>query len=238
MVLYSPMKHAGSKTWSSPRLPPTSQLLVSAIWLGSLAAATLHAQTSGAVTTVRVPATSNPYLAGMPSGTKARVQDKAPEQSPVLIQLSLVNAAAVSFTASGGVDQGQNYCPPTCDSPNGSSIVSHQGGPEHGISDLFAPLNSLVGVFLGDDQPDVSHAPKPLILRSSGIGLLTLSPQLKQVYFIGTGVTKTGASRRFVVPKDATRLFLGIMAGSDWCNNQGSFSVTVTIERSDLTTGQ
>jgi hypothetical protein len=238
MVLDGTMRNEASTTWLSGRLTPGLQILVSALWLGGLAAATLRAQTPGAVTTVKVPATSNPYLAGMPSGTKARIEDTAPGQSPVLVQLSLVNVAAVSFAASGGVDQGQNYCPPTCDSPNGSSIVSHQGGPEHGISDLFAPLNSLVGVFLGDDQPDLSRAPKPLVLRSSGIGLLTLSPQLKQLFFIGTGVTKTGVSRRFTVPKDATRLFLGTMAGSNWCNNQGSFSVTVTIERSDLTTGQ
>jgi hypothetical protein len=56
---------------------------------------------------------------------------------------------------------------------------------------------------------------------------------LKQVFFIGAGATRDGVSRRFVVPKDATRLFLGVMDGYEWNNNYGSFAVRVTIERYD-----
>ena len=161
------------------------------------------------------------------------MNDRAPAQSPVLVQLSLVNAVAVRFKAFGGVDHGPYDCPPACDSPDGAMIVNHEGGAEHGISDLYAPMNSLVGVFLGDDRPDRSRAPKPLILPSAGRDILTLSPQLQQLFFIGAGFTKKGASRRFLVPKDATRLFLGTMDGFDWNNNQGSFTVTAAIERSE-----
>ncbi len=45
--------------------------------------------------TINVPATSNPYLAGMPNGTKARIGDSAPQQSPVLVQRTLAHAVAV-----------------------------------------------------------------------------------------------------------------------------------------------
>src|SRR6266567_3094880 len=91
-----------------------------------LAGPLLSAQTPGAVATVRVPATSNPYLAGMPRGTKARLEDRAPEQSPVLVQLSLIHGVAVSFTASGAVEHAP-FEPPEYDPPDGSSLVNHQG---------------------------------------------------------------------------------------------------------------
>jgi hypothetical protein len=49
--------------------------------------------------TVNVPAISNPYLAGMPDGTTARAGDRAPQQSPVLVECTLSHAVAVTFTA-------------------------------------------------------------------------------------------------------------------------------------------
>jgi hypothetical protein len=64
--------------------------------------------------------------------------------------------------------------------------------------------------------------------------LAFLSPQLKQGFFIGTGTTKAGASRRFLVPKGATRPFLGVMDGFSWWNNQGGFRVAVTVQRTDV----
>ena len=40
-----------------------------------------------------------------------------------------------------------------------------------------------------------------------------LSPQLKQVFLIGDGKTRSGALRRYLVSVKATRLFLGVMDG-------------------------
>ena len=188
--------------------------------------------------TLRVPGTSNPYLAGMPSGTKSAFGDRAPEQSPVLVELSLRDAVAVTFTASGGV-QNHPYDPPNYDPPDGSSATNHRA--EHGISEVTSPLNSLVGVFLGDDRPDRSPAPPPLDFHAIGRDFVSLSPQLKQIFFIGAGTAKArvaGAARmervarRFIVPKGATRLFLGTMDEYEWDNNGGFFQVTVTMERS------
>jgi hypothetical protein len=83
------------------------------LFLGNSMAALLCGQAQRAAdVTVKVPSTSNPYLAGMPAGTEARVEDRVPEQSPVLIEVSLSNATAVSFAAAGAVDHTPN-CPPS-----------------------------------------------------------------------------------------------------------------------------
>jgi hypothetical protein len=189
-----------------------------------------------ATVVIRVPATANPYLAGMPVGTRSTHGDRAPEQAPVLVDLSLTNAAAVIVSASGAINHLPG-CPPTCDPPQGSAIARHQNGAEHGISDVVAPMNSLLGVFLGDDRPDRGRAPRALNFGAIGTEFLSISPQLKQVFFLGSGATRAGRPQRFVVPKNATRLFLGTMDGFEWNNNTGYFSVAVTIERTDVSSG-
>ncbi len=57
-----------------------------------------------------------------------------------------------------------------------------------------------------------------------------LSPFLKQVFFIGDGLTGngTGAAQQFIVPAGATRLFLGPADGTGWVNNSGAFTVQVS----------
>jgi hypothetical protein len=91
--------------------------------------------------TVNVPATANPYLAGMPNGTKARVGDSAPQQSPVLIQRTLSHAVAVTFRAVGAIQHTPD-CPPDCHGPNGAEMARHSGGAVHGISDSNAPMDA------------------------------------------------------------------------------------------------
>ena len=86
--------------------------------------------------TVNVPATSNPYLAGLPNGTTARVGDSAPQQSPVLVQRTLSHAVAVTFTAVGAI-QHTPECPPDCHGPNGAELTRHLEGAEHGIADIL-----------------------------------------------------------------------------------------------------
>jgi hypothetical protein len=186
------------------------------------------------VTVVRVPGTSNPYLAGMPDGTWASHGDRAPEQSPVLVLVTLADGAAVSFAASGAVEHGP-YSPPAYDPPTGSLITSHLDGAEHGIADITAPFNSLVGVFLDDHRPDRSPAPRRLNLKDAGRDVVSVEPQLKQIFFIGDGKTRKGVRRRFIVPKGATRLFLGTMDGFEWSNNHGAFTVAVAVERPQVT---
>jgi hypothetical protein len=172
-----------------------------------------------------VPGTSNPWLAGMPNGSTASFGDVAPFQSPVLVSgIDLTSASALRFFATGLVSNGPGQ---TIDGPDGGVVIPHFVGPENGIADATAGVNSLVGVFLDNAQPNLTAAPAPLTFSPSA---LTITPGLKQPFFIGDGLTGTGtgAVQRFIIPSGATRLFLGTMDGFEWNNNTGSFDVRVT----------
>jgi hypothetical protein len=206
-------------------------LVALALWLSSPVEPLVYGQTGSPTSTVvRVPATANPYLAGMPNGTKASLEDTAPRQSPILVNLSLVDAVAVSFVASGGTNH-VPACPPQCYPPDGSSVVARHGS-ENGISDAAFPHDSLLGVFLDDDRPNGTRAPRGLGFGS--IGTVSLSPQLKQVFFIGAGTAKQRVARRYLIPKGDTRLYLGVMDGYGWNNNSGSLQVMAVVERSEI----
>jgi len=141
-------------------------------------------------------------------------------------------------------------CPPACDSPDGAvyprsdfhgkrwwwepQFASHDDGNKNGISNVTAPYDSLIGVFLEDAGPDGFKAPKHLDFKRLGLNFTSLAPELRQVFFIGTGATKDGVARRYLVPNGATRLYLGIMDSAEWNNNSGSFVVTVKVERADI----
>src|SRR5262249_47675170 len=162
----------------------------------TFAASALFGQTSGSDTlTINVQATSNPYLAGLPNGTKARVGDSAPQQSPVLVQRTLSHAVAVTFTAEGAI-QHTPECPPDCHGPNGAELARHLKGAEHGIADAVAPMDALMGVFLSDERPNRRRAPRSLDYKVNLGDISSSSPQLKQVFFIGDGKTSSGTLRR------------------------------------------
>lgn len=178
-----------------------------------------------------VPGPSNPYLAGMPDGTLSQSGDAAPAQSPALVpDLCLRAGSSLTFSATGGVSNDPNLVMYPLVGPDGSatSLTQHAGGPENGISNVFAPYNALVGVFLGAAQPNLSPAPAMLNFTTpASRDYLTLSPLLQQVFFIGNGLTSTSATQHVVVPAGATRLYLGTLDVLQWNNNPGSFQVTV-----------
>jgi hypothetical protein len=159
-------------------------------------------------------------------GSTASFGDSAPAQSPIQVGISFTSGTKFSFTTSGLVSNG-----PCCAAvgPEGGGVLSHDGGAQNGISDITAPINSLLGVFLGNDQPNLSPAPGALNFSTAASrDFVSLSPALKQVFYIGNGLTSTNAIQEFIAPTGATRLFLGTMDGQGWFNNFGSFSVRVT----------
>jgi hypothetical protein len=175
--------------------------------------------------TILVPGTSNPWLAGMPNGSTASFGDVAPAQSPVLVTgINLTAGSALDFFATGLVSNGPGQ---TIDNPDGGVVISHFVGAENGIADATAGVNSLMGVFLDNTQPNLTAAPGPSAFSPSA---LTIAPGLKQPFFIGDGLTGTGtgAVQSFIIPSGATRFFLGTMDGFEWNNNTGSFDVRVT----------
>lgn len=210
------------------RHPSLTSRIVFTSWVALTAV--MPAATARAAT-VTVPGTSNLWLAGMPDGTGSVFGDAAPAQSPVQVTgLPIAPGGRLSFEATGGVsiDPGLSLEP-----PDGESVTQHNA--ENGIGDTRAPFNSLLGVFLGPDRPDLT-IPPPATDFTSGESrnYLTLRPVLKQVFFIGDVLTSTSASQSVVVPGGASRLFLGTMDSVQWHNNVGTFTVEVVPEPSAL----
>ncbi len=176
---------------------------------------------------------NDPWLSGMPDGTTASGGDIAPNQSPILAsQLPIVASSTLIFEVTGSVN---NDPFPSGLTPDGGIFFSHGELDENGISNLTAPINSLVGVFLTDEQPNLTSAPDELNFEetgniTNGINYTSLSPKVKQVFFIGDGKNNNGVTQEIIVPEGATRLFLGTMDGYDWYNNYGSFDVNITAE--------
>ena len=166
---------------------------------------------SAEAASVTVPGTANPWLAGMPNGTPALFGDAAPAQSPVLVtELPIVPGRVLNFRATGLVHIDPTL--PNREPPDGGSVTHHNALAENGVGDTHAPFNSLLGVFLGPDQPNLTAPPPATDFTSlASRDYLTLSPQLKQTFFIGDGLTRSGAVQSIVVPEGATRLFLGTM---------------------------
>ena len=173
-----------------------------------------------------VPGTANPYLAGLPAGSSASSGDSAPANSPVLVTgLAVADGATFTFSATGQVSLGTGLGP----DPDGASPINHTGTPENGFSDVTMPRVSLLGVFLDDMLPTATPAPAALDFTSvASQNYTSLSPVLKQIFFIGDGVTDGGIIQEVVAPAGATRLYLGTMDGFGWYNNSGEFNVAVT----------
>jgi hypothetical protein len=195
-----------------------------------------------------VSAQANPWLAGMPAGSVANnlpgvpaSGDAAPGQAPAeVVGLPLVPGATLTFDATGRAGNGQRAN--QLRGPDGGPAFTYHvvsfpeagfgSGAQNGIADYFVPLGSLVGVFLDGHQPNLGPAPAPLDFRPGGnvpggTDYPTLAPALKQVFFLGDGLTSGGVRQQVVVPDGATRLFLGFADGFQWNNNAGAFRVTV-----------
>ena len=203
-----------------------------------------------------IPATSNPWLAGMPTGTTAnpvnphsRNKDFAPDtvgrdpdKAPAPISVDDVPIEAGQALAFDSIDgKADHKKSDTWYGPDGdtSKMANNRwaygrdnggrGGHEFGKSDIRVPYNAVVGVFLTDDVPSDADVPPDLDFWTDPKSreFTSLSPKVAQVFYIGDGVNKDGVTQRFVVPPGATRLFIGISDGYEWANNQGGHTTTI-----------
>jgi hypothetical protein len=179
--------------------------------------------------TITVPGTADPWLAGMPPGSTASFFDVAPDHSPVEVPgLTFVAGEYVTFTL---VEGATDHCPAAIcglagpDGDLSEPITSHTSGAENGISDIIAPIDALLAVFLGPDAPDGLPAPSALDFSTAAArDYDRISPALRQVFFVGDGVGSAGV-QAIQIPVGATRLFLGTMDGFGWFDNVGSLRV-------------
>lgn len=186
------------------------------------------AATSAGAVAVTVQGTADPWLAGMPPGSTASIDDSAPGQSPLLVPSLLLSAGGfVTFTHVTGATSNTAGC---CRPIEGGPMVNHMTGAENGIADVTAPLSTLLGVFLDDSVPNSSAAPGALSFAGvGGLDFTSLTPGLKQVFFIGNGLGAGSTIQQFWVPTGATRLYLGTMDGFEWNNNAGAFNLDVNF---------
>lgn len=183
---------------------------------------------------IEVAAKSNPWLAGAKVGTELRypetvaVSDRAPDESPVLLD---GNCIAQSKKLIFETESTANW-------PDGSLPQSGEGkvdiialfklGAIRGFSNLIAPFDSLVAVFLDENDENKNAAPENLDFSSpASRNFQQLEPRLHQVFFIGDGKTSAGTFQRFVVPSGAKRIALGNMSFHQWKKNTGSHRVRI-----------
>lgn len=111
--------------------------------------------------------------------------------------------------------------------PDGGNFASNTNIPAVGpISGYSAPRSGhLVGLFLDGNDPIGLPAPANFAYaNAAALTLSSYSPLLRQVFFIGDGLTGTGSgsTQQFFVPDSATRLVLGI-ADANSFNAQAGF---------------
>jgi hypothetical protein len=192
---------------------------------------------AGAVsTTVNVPGTSNPFLAGQPTGTGCCGGDSAPAESPVLATTALTGGQVLTFSATGGVLFEPGTPDTSADGDNNGTNYTYRFSMTADYGTGIAGANNvnvdgLVGVFV-DGTPS-SAAPTPLDFAgsggSTGLDFASLAPGLDQIFWIGDGLTGigSGAVQKFIVPTGATALYLGTVDGFGWNNNVGTIVATI-----------
>ncbi|MFT3785418.1 MAG: pilus assembly protein TadG-related protein [Tepidisphaeraceae bacterium] len=144
--------------------------------------------------------------------------------------ISVTPGAAISFAnLNGGANNSSSSVVYSADG-NLDWIVSNYKGKENGKSDLSAPINSVVAVFLSNDDPGSGSTPEALDFSTAeSRDFQTLKPKLKQVFYIGDGLRSNGETQQFIAPTGATRLFIGTMDGYEWNNNIGGFEVNAIV---------
>lgn len=185
--------------------------------------------------------TFDPFLAGMPAGSRASYNDSAPANSPTQVNIPVIPGSYLTFTnITGAVRHGPTHGD---DDPDGSTIYTHmmdspdgnRDGAQNGFQTAIMPIDACLGVFLGDAAPNTTPKPAAPLDYSTEASRSQVSYDnigLKQPFFIGDGKTGrgTGATQQFRVPLGATRFYLAVMDGYEWNNNSGSFTATVAVK--------
>jgi Flp pilus assembly protein TadG len=232
-----------------------------ALGMKAMIHATSIVMMNGRAASGNVTGKGNPWLAGMPDGTvsdnwqsipgKNDVAGGGPGQnsSPGMIDLAANNLAGGatlmfdSITGTSGNGSG-NVQVSTADG-NANQIVSlgtngtstmYTSRPMNGMSNVRAPINSMIAVFLNDNVPTSGSAPAALdFMTTAQRDYQSIAPQLKQTFFIGDGRRDNGEVQQIIVPAGATRLFIGNMDAWQWNDNTGGYTVTANSTTSMTT---
>ena len=192
-------------------------------------------------TDVTIPPADQPWtgpgthLIRHPSATPEEIR----ETVPPFLSVTGGDVVKVADPAVGGVNFYNDYGPPFF-GPGGNGLSGSSLTSLDGISGSLGPQGPLVGVFLDDSIPSSGPAPATLNFTPGGLGIdfLRLEPALRQVFYIGDGVTSGNVFQEFIAPAGATRLFLGIPDGfgfngapGAYDDNDGSYMVRIGINQ-------
>jgi hypothetical protein len=189
---------------------------------------------AGTSRTASVASTADPFVAGMANGR--RIYDPwggetvGSTRAAALTGFTLTPGQTLQFTATGSTSYSAS-APYTANADGFTSSITSLWYPAEfpGMAATTAPNQALMAVFLNDADPSTQGAaPAALNFSSSDqINYRSLSPQLRQPFFVGTGTNPDGTKRRVTIPPGATRLFFGTMDSTTWRDNRGSYSVAV-----------
>jgi hypothetical protein len=158
--------------------------------------------------TTSVPGTACLYLTDASGVTISNEgeTDISEQVQPSIVALP-AGARQIQLDVSGGIDH--RGVVPGCgpDPEQGSAPIAAYG--EHGVNIITVPLQSLIGVFLGDSAPAPANPVTPFFVHNC----------------------HTAATARVVldIPAGATRLALGVQDGYGWSGNTGQYNVTATF---------
>ena len=178
---------------------------------------------------------SSVWYADLPNGTQIPdpwgydlVDTLKPQQAT---GVSIVPGSVINFNASGSVTwsaSGGTYNGPA--GVPGYASTQAQTQYLNGLSDYHGPGGGLVAVFLDNTAPANQASPTAIdYTTNAAINNTTPAPQLRQVFFVGTG-TGTNGLVNVTVPNGATRMMFGYADEWIWRDNAGSFSVTTTVQ--------
>ncbi len=161
------------------------------------------------------------------------------ESVPDFVSVMAGDVIRVADPAVGGVNFFLGFGPPYF-GPGGNGAAGSNLTALDGISGYRGPQGPLTGVFLDNSIPSSGPPPATLDFTPGGLGIdfLTLSPLLRQIFYIGDGLTAGGVFQQFIAPAGATRLFLGIPDGfgfggapGAYDDNDGSYRVRLGINQ-------
>jgi Flp pilus assembly protein TadG len=196
--------------------------------------------TKGKITSQSLNADACPWLAGMPTGSTVAAtggnptSSTAPSQSPYQVSgVTISGGVHLSFRDAGGAT---SYSGSGTFGPDGQTSWIVAQAATNGINTTSAPIQSVVGIFLDNNAPNTTALAGSLDFSTDASrDFTTLSPGLKQVFFIGDGLNSSGQLQEFVVPTGATRLYLGIMDEKGWWwDNAGTISTTLMDSKVQL----
>ena len=159
------------------------------------------------------------------------------ETLPPIIPVSGGDIIRALDPAIGGVSFFNGFGAPFF-GPGGNGLSGSNLTALDGISGYIGPQGPLAGVFLDNSIPSSGPPPATLNFEPGGLGVefVTLSPELRQVFYIGDGVYGSGNFQSFIAPVGATRLALGIPDGFGFVglpgaydDNDGSYRVRIGV---------